>query len=305
MKPVMILVTVTIGGFVVITLIAFCGGMIGAKLPKVSDQEKALASDPEMAFAEIQELGGKIAVRTNADGESAIRVDFSHFPESVLDALTEADVPRPPAHGPHFPVVVPEVKHHKTPPLRQKFDPEIADALKQLQELNLDGTKVTDAGLEHLKGLTQLRTLNLSGTTITDSGLKHLQSFTELQKVNLRGTKVTDAGLQHIAGLTQLQELNLTHTRVTDAGLQHLTGLTQLQTLDLTFTPVTGTGLDHIKSLPHLQTLHLALTPVTDAALEHLKGSTQLRELSLNGTDVTEAGAESLRKAVPTLRILR
>jgi hypothetical protein len=41
--------------------------------------------------------------------------------------------------------------------------------------LNLCGTKVTAAGLLHLKGLTSLKTLGL-GTKVTDAGVKGLQS---------------------------------------------------------------------------------------------------------------------------------
>ena len=42
---------------------------------------------------------------------------------------------------------------------------------------------MTDAGLEHLKGLTQLRELNLNDTQVTDAGLEHLKGLTQLQSV--------------------------------------------------------------------------------------------------------------------------
>ena len=46
---------------------------------------------------------------------------------------------------------------------------------KHLQELNVCNTNVTDAGLEHLKGLNQLQRLVLVDTKVTDEGVKRLQ----------------------------------------------------------------------------------------------------------------------------------
>ena len=43
--------------------------------------------------------------------------------------------------------------------------------------LSLDNTKVTDAGLVHLQGLSQLRIVTLDRTKITDAGLVHLQGL--------------------------------------------------------------------------------------------------------------------------------
>ena len=83
-------------------------------------------------------------------------------------------------------------------------------------------TKVTDAGLEHLKGLKQLRALYLWDTHITDAGLKHLKGFKQLQALYLNSTQVTDAGLEHLKGLKQLTILDLGHTQVTDAGVKDL-----------------------------------------------------------------------------------
>ena len=64
--------------------------------------------------------------------------------------------------------------------------------LRQLQELGLSGTEVTDAGLEHLKGLRQLEKLDLYDTGITDAGLAHLKGFGErLQRtLHVASTKV-------------------------------------------------------------------------------------------------------------------
>ena len=45
----------------------------------------------------------------------------------------------------------------------------------EVVEVSLRGTKITDAGLVHLKGLTNLQTLNLGGTKITDAGVADLQ----------------------------------------------------------------------------------------------------------------------------------
>jgi hypothetical protein len=41
--------------------------------------------------------------------------------------------------------------------------------------LTLNDTKVSDTGLEHLKGLTQLQRLDLVGTKVSDAGVRKLQ----------------------------------------------------------------------------------------------------------------------------------
>jgi hypothetical protein len=52
--------------------------------------------------------------------------------------------------------------------------------LPYLRELNLTGTRVTDAGLEHLTGLAQLHELTLTDTQVTEAGLpRHLAGVTQ------------------------------------------------------------------------------------------------------------------------------
>ena len=104
-------------------------------------------------------------------------------------------------------------------------------------------TIVTDADLEHLKGLTRLRTLILFRAQITDSALEHLKGLKQLYTLNLRGTNVTDVGLEHFKGSAlRVSELDLSDTKVTDAGLENLKG-SRLKVLELHGTQVTGEGV--------------------------------------------------------------
>jgi hypothetical protein len=48
--------------------------------------------------------------------------------------------------------------------------------MSQLEELYLDGTDVTDAGLLQLKGLNRLEVLFIGRTQVTDAGIEKLQS---------------------------------------------------------------------------------------------------------------------------------
>ena len=66
--------------------------------------------------------------------------------------------------------------------------------------INLSGTRVTDAELIYVGGLTQLKKLDLHGTQVTDAGLEHLKKLTQLQMLFLHQTEVTDVGVEHSKG---------------------------------------------------------------------------------------------------------
>ena len=168
--------------------------------------------------------------------------------------------------------------------------------LTQLQRLDLTSTNASDAWLEQLKGLNHLRRLCLGGTRVSDTGMQHLRGLTQLRWLSLRGTKVGDGGLQNLSGLTQLQSLDLGGTKVSNAGMQHLKGLTQLQWLSLRGTRVSDVGLEDLKGLCQFQWLYLDDTMVSDAWLEHLEGLTQLRGLGIDGAKVTDTGLEHLAR---------
>jgi hypothetical protein len=147
--------------------------------------------------------------------------------------------------------------------------------------IDLHRTRITDADLEQLQGLTQLRTLNLYDTRVTDAGMRYVGGLSSLETLYLNDTAVTDAGLQYLQGLTHLQELGLNNTRVTDAGLASLGQQSGLHTLTL--------GGSHI----------------TDTGLLQLRGLHNLHHLILNRTGVTAAGVQELKKSLPALEVSR
>ena len=159
--------------------------------------------------------------------------------------------------------------------------------------VQLAGTQVTDAGLEHLQGLTRLQSLGLGGTQVTDAGLAHLQGLVQLQSLGLADTKITDAGLEHLQALTQLHSLGLGGTRITERRTGAPPSVDPTSDSEPFQYRRHGRRAGTPPELPQLRTLNLSKTEVTDAGLEHLKGLTQLEQLSLIGTLVTAPDATS------------
>lgn len=175
--------------------------------------------------------------------------------------------------------------------------------LDGLEFLVLSGTKITDAGLEHLDGLGNLKSLYLRDTQVTDRGLEQLSRLPRLEKLILSNTRVSDAGLTHLADLKDLWLLYLDNARITDRGVQQLTGLAKLSYLGLSGTAVTNAGLVHLAKLTKLEELGLGDCRVSDAGLQHLKGLTLLKTLYLNDTDVGPDGYAEIRRALPSCEI--
>jgi serine/threonine protein kinase/Leucine-rich repeat (LRR) protein len=167
--------------------------------------------------------------------------------------------------------------------------------LKSLAVLALSGKQIKGSGFANLEGLTGLKTLILSNTSVTDNALTHLQSLVTLESLLLDGTQVTDAGLVNLKDLKHLHELNLNWTRVTDAGLAQLESLTQLDNLWLGGTRATESGLAHLRGLTKLRIMNLTSLPVTDAGLARLYTLKNLQHLVLDRTHVTDAGLVSLK----------
>ncbi len=89
-------------------------------------------------------------------------------------------------------------------------------------DFSSSSVKPGDRDLALLSGLVRLDNLNLSGAPITDAGLEHLEDLDSLRTLDLMNTTVGDDGLRHLEKLPRLRYLVLYHTRVTNAGVKRL-----------------------------------------------------------------------------------
>jgi hypothetical protein len=102
---------------------------------------------------------------------------------------------------------------------------------------------VTDDLMGFLEDLTNLRSLGLGATRITGAGMVHVRKLENLEEIRLTdSSRFTDAGLAHFTGLRKLRNLSVQYTEVTDEGLKHLYNLPNLRTVHMLGSKVTPEG---------------------------------------------------------------
>ncbi len=122
--------------------------------------------------------------------------------------------------------------------------------LADLVHLDLGKCQITDAGLDHLVGLTQLESLTIEDNqSITDAGIAKLATLTKLNSLNVGTTKITDKSLEIAGKLPALEKLSIAHAAdITDAGLSNLDGLKNLKEVWLPGTAVTPAGVKKLEA---------------------------------------------------------
>jgi len=124
-----------------------------------------------------------------------------------------------------------------------------------LETLYLTGSELDDAGLALLQhqGLPRLCCLYIWKTKVTNAGLKHLKNMAALKHLSL-GNEITNAGLGHLKDIPHLQRLFLSGIDISDKGLEELKKLTHLEHLSLGITMISPEGLEELrKTLPHCE----------------------------------------------------
>jgi uncharacterized membrane protein len=89
-----------------------------------------------------------------------------------------------------------------------------APVIPHLVNVDLSATQITDKGVAALEPAKQLRQLRLAETSVTDASIDTLLKLPALESINFQGTKVTDSGVLKLATLTNLKHLYLWQTQV-------------------------------------------------------------------------------------------
>jgi len=134
--------------------------------------------------------------------------------------------------------------------IRLRDNQRLADAdfsvlrgLTGLRTIDAPNSNVGDSLLEHVDDCTNLVHLGFQNVPyVTDAGLQHVKGLTKLQTLQFDEARVSDAGRECLRNLTELRFLHLDCTEVSDAGIQHLAGLPKLDTLYISCSQVGGKG---------------------------------------------------------------
>lgn len=127
----------------------------------------------------------------------------------------------------------------------------------KLRKLTLTGTHLTDDSLAGLLPLRNLEELTLEASGITDQAMKFIRSFRGLKQLDLRGGILGDASLELLAPVTNLERLVLDGAAVTDVGLEQLTAHKKLSMLSLRNAKISDIGLETLAKISNLHELHV------------------------------------------------
>jgi Leucine-rich repeat (LRR) protein len=245
-------------------------------------EPKPVVNDAERAAAvQVLKAGGKIGIRVG---------------EKYIDVSDAAKFPAEP-----FVVTHVEVDGLKD------GDAWLALVKKNFQDIEVISfvqTGATNAGMEHLRGLTKLRDVNCEANAIDDRGFAALADLKNLTAVWAHLTQLGDDGARVLAGLPELRYIRASFTRIDDDGLLALKKAPKLENLDMVGPDVTDAGLAHLRDYPALKSINLgASSKITDAGLAHLQKVKTLDGVSLDGLGITDAGLVHLAKCTQLKRI--
>lgn len=175
-------------------------------------------------------------------------------------------------------------------------------SMRNLQDLNLEHSAITNAGLKNLESL-NVSVLNLAKSKINSDGALSLSRMPKLASLNISQTVFSDKGLEPIASIPTLKTLTLDETAITNEGCKYLLNAAALESLSLQNTKIDDTAIDTISKLKNLTRLNLSGTAITDLGVKQLASLQRLSNLKLAGTQVTSACIDDLAR-MPSLVVL-
>ncbi|MBM3812810.1 MAG: hypothetical protein FJW20_14380 [Acidimicrobiia bacterium] len=167
----------------------------------------------------------------------------------------------------------------------------VKDAQGNVVELDLTSSWVTDADMIKVARMTHLRKLHLSGTRITDAGFEHLRDLRNVVELNCRFAEyLTGDAIANIRAWKKLEKLDLRGTQVTSKVFDHLAHLTSLRSLDLSHTQIDDEGFDQLAALGKLEHLAIGANRLSGSALLLLRPLAALRSLDVSGIQRVDSG---------------
>jgi hypothetical protein len=188
-----------------------------------------------------------------------------------------------------------------------------------LEELNTEGTHLTDAGLAPLAAFRNVRSMSFFHPSLDvkgfdGSGFSVLKELPKLERLTIAGTRFNDKGMEAVAQIVQLRDFRTWHTHQTQSGNAWLEKLPALRSLHLgqrlrrwdggsNATSLDDATLEVLCRLQGLESLTLDEARISLGALSKLKSLPKLRTLDLQRLDLAAEDLEKLKAALPEVKV--
>ena len=165
-----------------------------------------------------------------------------------------------------------------------------------LRTLHLQGTGITDEGLQSLPQLSSLRAIHCAATSVEGKSLERFQD-SPLEQASF--DNLTDEGAVALGGFAALSSLRLMKCPLSDQAVEPLTRLRRLRDLQINESPaLSDMALAAIASLRHLERLDLRGTGAGDETVRALEPLVKLVRLQLDSESLTDQGAAEISDLV-------
>ena len=219
------------------------------------------------------------------------------------------------------------IRHaHVFAPVTDK-DMEVLCAFPMLENLTVNGSKLTDVGLSQLKNaravesldlgwdfpiddhkleflsdMPALKHLELIGTRpskfggggrkmncfVRGPGLASLKRARSLWRISLTDSEIVGDDIRFLAEVPNLEYLILCNTKFSDHGLKNFKLARSLKWMDLRETETGDVGVPFLGAIPGIESLDLSSTKIKGPGLAGLKNAQFLKSLSLRHNDLDE-----------------
>jgi Leucine-rich repeat (LRR) protein len=181
--------------------------------------------------------------------------------------------------------------------------------LAELENLQLDGSRVSDVGFSQLANLRKMKQLTLQKCFVAD--LSPVRSMPDLDRLILgdgthmssRTLLATTVSLEPVRGKKKLTTLSIGNIPTDDDSLQVIATLPALLSFSAAGIGITEKGLANVPAAPRLFSVQLPHTSISDLRPLGARAA-QLVVLDLHGSPITDAGLAPFARSSRMTRLV-
>ena len=168
--------------------------------------------------------------------------------------------------------------------------------------VTMNGTSIDDSDVKALIGLLDIETLELEDSRISEAALQSIVQLPSLKTLNLSSTPIQ--AIDQLHSLPRLEHLNISYSKVRDGQLAPLAEFKALRRANLAGLQMTDAGVPALGQCVNLEELNISGAALGPKGLEPLHALKGLKQLILRSSQVAPEDLRQFSTAVPDCKVL-